>query len=258
MFTLDALTIGASNTAVGYATLSGNTTGCCSIGVGSAALYANTTGSDNIGIGYYALATNTTSTGSIAIGHQALYLNTGATNTAVGRVAGYDVTTGANNIFIGRDAGRAGSPGGAITTGSNEVCIGDENITESHIQVDWTIASDKRDKTDVSPLDLGLDFINQLEPVTYRWDKRSLYSKDQSVSPDGTHKEEQLEGGFLAQDVEVIENQYGYQQSDKTNLITHLSDDGMMYGIKYSKLVPMLTKAVQELSAKVEDLEKEK
>jgi hypothetical protein len=134
------------------------------------------------------------------------------------------------------------------------MCLGDEQITNAHIQVDWTIASDKRDKTDVSPMDLGLEFINQLEPVTYRWDKRSKYNKDQSVSPDGIYKEKQLEGGFLAQDVEAIENQYGYQQSDKTNLITHLSEDGKMYGIKYSKLVPMLTKAIQELSAEVEKL----
>jgi hypothetical protein len=31
-----------------------------------------------------------------------------------------------------------------------------------------------------------------------------------------------------------------------------------MYGLKYSKFVPMLVNAIQELSAKVEDLEKEK
>ena len=85
---------------------------------------------------------------------------------------------------------------------------------------------------------------------------RVRYNKDQSVVPDGTHKEEQLEGGFLGQDVEAIEELYGYLNSDKTNLITHLSEDGKMYGIKYSKLVPMLTKAVQELSAEVEELKK--
>ena len=165
--------------------------------------------------------------------------------------------TGNFNLFLGHESGITGSPGGNITTADDNVCVGSNEITAAHVQVDWTIASDKRDKTDVNQLDLGLDFINQLEPVTYRWDKRSLYSEDQSVIPDGTHKEEKLEGGFLAQDVEVIEAQYGYKQSDKTNLITHLSDDGMMYGIKYSKLVPMLTKAIQELSAKVEDLEKQ-
>ena len=103
-------------------------------------------------------------------------------------------------------------------------------------------------------MDLGLEFINKLEPVTYRWDKRSKYSDDQSATPDGTHKEEQLEGGFLAQDVEAIEEQYGHKLSDNTNLTFHLSEDEKMYGIKYGKFVPMLVKAVQELSAEVEEL----
>ena len=38
--------------------------------------------------------------------------------------------------------------------------------------------------------------------------------------------------------------------SDKTNLTTHLSDDGKQYGLTYSKFVPILVKAVQELSEK--------
>ena len=181
-------------------------------------------------------------------------ITTGDHNVCVGFYAGSAITSGENNIVIGKDAGRTGSPGGNITTGSNEVYIGDENISAANIQVDWTIASDKRDKTDVSPMDLGLEFINQLEPVTYRWDKRSKYNKDQSVVPDGTHKEEQLEGGFLAQDVEAIEEQYGHKLSDNTNLTFHLSEDEKMYGIKYGKFVPMLVKAVQELSAEVEEL----
>ena len=56
----------------------------------------------------------------------------------------------------------------------------------------------------------GLDFINQLKPVTYRWDERIKYSEDQSIVPDGTHKKEQLEGGLLAQEVEALERKYGY------------------------------------------------
>jgi len=103
---------------------------------------------------------------------------------------------------------------------------------------------------------MGLDFVNKLEPVTYRWDKRSKYSDDQSVVPDGTHKEEQLDMGFLAQDVEKLEEEYGYKADDKTNLTTTLSGDEKMYGLKYSKFVPILVNAIQELSAKVKALEK--
>ena len=136
------------------------------------------------------------------------------------------------------------------------MCIGDEQITHAHVQVDWTIASDKRDKTDVTPLGMGLDFVNKLEPVTYRWDKRSKYSEDQSVAPDGTHKEKQLDVGFLAQDVMALEEEYGFKLEDKTNLTSHQSDDEKMYGLKYSKFVPSLVKAVQELSAEIEELKK--
>jgi len=252
------ITSGYHNVAMGYVAGKDylDTINCISIGPSCGD--GNYTGDNNIAIGASALGALTTEDDNIAIGFESLYGNNSQGNTCVGFRTGKAVTSGDFNLILGYDAGQSGSPGGAVTTGSNQVCLGDENIANAHIQVDWTIASDKRDKTDVESLDLGLEFINQLEPVTYRWDKRSKYSKDQSVSPDGTHKEEQLEGGFLAQDVEAIEEQYGHKLSDKTNLTFHSSEDEQMYGIKYSKFVPMLVKAVQELSAEVEELKKGK
>ena len=100
------------------------------------------------------------------------------------------------------------------------------------------------------------DFVKQLKPKTYRWDKRSLYSKDQSIDPDGSHKADQLDVGFLAQDVDALEKSLGFNDTDKKNLISSVSEDGQMYGLKYSKFVPMLVNAVQELSAEVEELKK--
>ena len=111
-------------------------------------------------------------------------------------------------------------------------------------------------------MEMGLDFVNKLEPVTYRWDKRSKYveqGKDfKDLITDGTHKEDWLDTGFLAQDVEKLESEYGYNIADKTNLTTTLSNDGNQYGLIYSKFIPMLVKSVQELSAKVEELENNK
>ena len=78
-----------------------------------------------------------------------------------------NISTGANNTCIGNQAGISGSPGGNVTTGSNQICIGDENTQNAHIQIDWTIASDERDKTDFTDLDLGLEFVNALKPITY-------------------------------------------------------------------------------------------
>ena len=108
------------------------------------------------------------------------------------------------------------------------------------------------------------DNVNSLAPFTYKWDKRSKYG-DKSAegydlnaqSPDGTHKEDWLDVGFKAQAVEALEEAAGYSSDDKTNLTVSLSGDGKQYGIQYSKFVPILVKAVQELSATVETLKSE-
>ena len=168
---------------------------------------------------------------------------------------------GSNNSFLGIDAGQSGSPGGAISTGSNEIVVGDENVSKVNVQVDWTVASDERDKTDFTPLDLGLDFVNALAPLTYRWDKRSKYGNKYAPDydlldqvPDGTHKEDALDIGFKAQEVEVLEIAAGYKIADKNNLTVNVSGDGKQYGLQYSKFVPILVKALQEADDKIDAL----
>jgi len=139
--------------------------------------------------------------------------------------------------------------------------LGDENITAANIQVDWTVASDQRDKTDFTALDLGLDFVKALAPVTYKWDKRSKYG-DKSAddydltaqTPDGTHKEDWLDIGFKAQEVEALEIAAGYNKDNKTNLISSHTGDGKQMGLQYSKFVPILVKAIQEQNALIESL----
>ena len=252
------LSTASDNTAFGYHALDTTAGGSDNAAFGSEAMDANTSGSSNAAFGYRSLDGNETGNNNAAFGNNSLGATTGSDNTGSGSEAGFQNTSGSNNLFLGHDSGRTGSPGGAITTGSNEICLGDENITEAHIQVDWTVASDKRDKTDVTPMEMGLDFVNKLEPVTYKWDKRSNYvekGKDfRDLITDGTHKEDWLDTGFLAQDVEALESEYGYNIADKTNLTTTLSDDGNQYGLTYSKFVPMLVKAIQEQNALIEAL----
>jgi len=196
-----------------------------------------------------------------ACGSIALSVATGVHNTAVGRAAGFEITSGDNNVAIGADALRTGSPGGAVTTGSNVIGLGDENITAAHIQVSLTVASDERDKTEFTDLDVGLDFVKQLKPYTYKWDKRSKYGDKtaddydlNAQTPDGTHKEDWLDVGFKAQEVEALEKAAGYDKANKTNLAVTMSEDGKQYGMQYEKLVPILTKAIQEQQALIESL----
>jgi hypothetical protein len=183
-------------------------------------------------------------------------LTSGANNTAVGDSAGVSVTTGSNNLLLGHDAGRTGSPGGNITTASERIVIGDETIVVANIQVALTVASDQRDKTDFADLDLGLDFVKSLEPVTYYWDKRSKYGDKyaddydlNAQTPDGTHKEDWMDIGFKAQAVVALEEAAGYNISDKTNLVSNLTDDGKQYGLKYEKFIPILVKAIKDQDA---------
>jgi hypothetical protein len=245
----ESITTGSYNTFVGGAAGDGtnDATGCT--GVGAVALSVNC-GDDNTAVGNYALAQTT-----------------GTANTAIGQVASFDLTSGSNNIGIGKDAQRSGSPGGPQTTGSNGIGLGDENITSFHCQVALTVVSDERDKTDFVDLDLGLDFVKALEPVTYYWDKRAKYlSRDNedgtpntdydldSVTPDGTHKEDWMDVGFKAQSVQALEEAAGYTDSANKDLLVSSSDDGKQLGLKYEKFIPILVKAIQDQDAIIQSL----
>ena len=207
----------------------------------------------------------TTGAANVAVGQGALPVNTtGSSNTCVGINAGISSTTGSNNTLLGKDAGRSGSPGGPVTADSNVVALGDENVASLHCQRALTVSSDQRDKTDFTDLDLGLDFVKALAPVTYKWDKRSKYGDKNSddfdlnnLTPDGTHKEDWLDVGFKAQAVEALEIAAGYNKDNKTNLTIQVSSDGKQYGLRYEKFIPILVKAIQEQQEQIETLKTE-
>jgi len=245
-------------TAVGTFALKANTTGTGNTATGYIALYENTTGDNSTAVGREALRVSTTGGWNVAVGFEAgRNVTTGMRNTCLGYQALKELTTGSNNTGVGYEALRNGQPGGGQSTGSNKIGLGDNNITSFYCKVSLTATSDKRDKTDVEPVAVGLDFVNKLKPVTYKWDERIRYVPKQdrdnvdldTIITDGTHKGDSVEIGFLAQDVEELENEYGHNIADKTNLITDLTDDGKQYSLKYERLVPILTKAIQELSA---------
>ena len=196
-----------------------------------------------------------------AMGYYAGVSATGDNNTILGHEAGIALSSGSNNLLCGLDAGRSGSPGGNLTNDNNKIVLGDENIAEAHIQVDWTVASDQRDKTDFTALNLGLDFVKALAPVTYKWDKRSKYGNKKAdgydlnaQTPDGTHKEDWLDIGFKAQEVQALEEAAGYKAADKKNLTVSTTSDGKQLGLQYSKFIPILVKAIQEQNALIEAL----
>ena len=108
--------------------------------------------------------------------------------------------------------------------------------------------SDINFKTDIEPLALGLDFINTLDTIQFKWAET-----DDSPAGIRTHT------GFSAQDIEQKLIDYGVQEKDyalfTNSQITEDPEGPALYGLRTGELISILTKAVQELSAKNDELE---
>jgi hypothetical protein len=229
------------NTAVGCIALKANTTGSFNDAFGRQALASNTTGASNVAIGYSALAANTCGSSNTAVGHQSLAANTtGSTNTAIGCNSLFNNTCGNNNIGIGVFAGATGfSPNGIvnITTECDRIVMGNNNHTCAQIKIAWTATSDCRDKLCFAPIALGLDFVRALKPTEYQFKTGGR----ESIYTDGKRRY-----GFLAQDILPLEG-------DNPVIISADDPDKLQY--TEAHLIPVLVKAIQELTARVEALE---
>jgi hypothetical protein len=224
---------GSYNIAQGYEALYNNTSGFHNIATGYQALYNNQSGYWNVAQGINALIANITGTENTAQGAFALENNTGSKNTGIGKTAGSTATTGSNNTYLGYMA----QP--ASVTDSNQITLGDSNITHLRCQVtSITALSDARDKTGIQDSVYGLDFINKLRPVTFEWNMR-----------DGG-KAGQKDLGFLAQDFVELEDELDAHEI--LNLTMRSNPDKLE--ASYGRLVPILVKAVQDLSAEVQSL----
>jgi hypothetical protein len=204
------------------------------IGIGQNALQS-ATGINNTAVGRAALQLITTGDANVGIGNGALQTCTGNNNTAIGRNAGYDSTTGVNNIFIGH------AVQGSTVSASNEITLGNSSNTVIRAAVTTiTSLSDGRDKKDVEILPVGLSFIETLKPVKFVWDER-----------DENGKHDIKDFGFIAQDLKSAQEDAGVD--DILRLVYEENPDKLE--ASYGKLVPILVKAIQELSDKVKMLE---
>lgn len=243
-----------TNAALGINALSANTSGANNTAVGRSALENNTTASANVAIGTYALVNSTTGSGNVAIGiATGENIGNGSDNTALGTYALNTVTTGTNNTAIGAYAGRAGF-GVAPTTQSNHFILGNSSITDL-ICADTTISghSDARDKKDIEALNFsGLAYINALIPRKFTWNMRKCIGSKKDIT----------EIGFIAQEVESVQSSvYAVPGVVSTYDIDYTDPETNEHFVTDQKLVaparfiPILVKAIQELTVRVELLE---
>ncbi|MDQ3021426.1 MAG: tail fiber domain-containing protein [Bacteroidota bacterium] len=245
-------TMGDDNTAVGSQSLYFNINGINNSAVGGGSLFSNTTGSNNTAVGWQSLFNSPTGYNNTAVGHKSLSSNTtGDNNTAVGRYSLISNTVGNGNTALGDNAGNS------ITTGNNLICIGKDaepttgtatdqmtlgnnQITSLRCNVTTiTSLSDARDKKNITDLSLGIDFLMNVKPRLFNWDKREWY--DNNVS-DGSKMNEAPTAGFIAQKLDEVQTT---EDVEWLNLV--LKDNPEKLEATSGNLLPVMVKAIQEL-----------
>lgn len=282
---LRANTSAVQGTAIGYGALTANTTGSNNTAVGYNSLVANTTGDTNVAIGKDSMKANTTGTNNTALGPRSLQSNTtAASNVAVGDLAGGGVTTGANNTFLGTNAGDN------VTTGTDNILIGlnpstsqvdsqrqivmgrnvvgaggdhltfGDGSTDSAIQfgaTSITAPSDVRYKEDIADATAGLAFVKDLRPVTFKWKKEKDLPTSHRAYVEGSESRtinDYTNHGFIAQEVKAVIDAHSEIKDGFDMWSTDEQADGGRQRIGDASLMPIMVKAVQELSAKNDDL----
>lgn len=210
----------------------------------------------NTCIGYNSGSSLTSGSTNTLIGSATgVNITTGVGNTCIGNGSGGTITTGSTNIFIGGNVGNlqpaftgqnnicigTGGANPSVANISNEITLGNTSVTALRCAVtSITSLSDARDKKDVTDLRAGLEFVKALRPVEFVWDDRNQ---------DGKHNI--ADAGFLAQDLKAAQ-----EDVDMANVLQLVYESNPeKLEASYGRLIPVLVKAIQELTAKVEELE---
>lgn len=225
------------NISIGHQALRDNTQ-IQNIAIGTMSMRWNSIGAWNVAIGHDSLRNNNAH-GNVAIGNSAMSANTsGRWNTCIGGSAGAHITSGQGNIVIGSyTSGEIYSPVVTLNTQMNMISMGSTAVTNAYLQCGWTTVSDARDKTEFDIVPHGLDFVNKLKPISYKF----------RMSRDSEETNGRKRYGFKAQDILELEGEDNVViDNDDENKLRYNSDD----------MIPILVNAIKELNLKIESLEK--
>jgi len=196
-----------------------------------------------------------------ALGYQALKFN------QAGDSVGYANTTG-----VGYDS---------RVSGADQVQLGNSSTT-TYAYGAVQDRSDERDKADITDISYGLDFVNLLRPVTFKWDMRDDYFDEVETTPvldsdgeplldenenpimntelvpvtkDGSRKRTREHAGIIAQELKTAMDTLGIDFGGYQNHAINGGTDVLTVG--YTELIAPMLKAIQELSTKCDSLQAE-
>ena len=225
-------------TAIGYYAMNDNW-GDYSVAVGA---FSMTNGNHyaSVAVGYDALGRGSTSNPlyNVAIGYEAgASIYSGDYNTIIGYQA---VSSADNQYYLNNCTVLGNGATASSSSASNQITLGNSSISSLRCN-DTSIStlSDERDKTAIEDLPYGLDFINDIRPVKFTWNRR-----DGSMS-------DKPEIGFIAQ--ELYDAELSHSSTKYTRLVSWENPEKLE--ARPMATYPILVKAVQELSAKCDALE---
>jgi hypothetical protein len=210
---------------------------------------------DNVGIEIRSSATRSASTITLDAGR----ISVPKFGTDISTANGYGIITAFNGTALNDGSLRAtyvgGTDNGVVQVTSDGVPFrrdmrgsGQRTVVASATGFLSAPTSDERLKKDIQPLDVGLTFIDKLNP------KKFAFKSEPGM----------VEYGLIAQEVRHAIAELGIK--DNTNLVFEDNSDyklaelpegesGPVLGIEYIKLIPILINSVKELKARVEFLE---
>jgi hypothetical protein len=210
------------------------TTGGLNTANGENALSSNIDGSFNTAVGQGALLQNTAGDNNTAVGVGALAGSTGSNNIAIGFTAGSNIGSSGNIIAIGSPGDDV--DGGCYIGNIRDVATGGDAVA---VVIDstgklGTIASSRKFKKQIKPMDRVSEAILALRPVTFH------YKNDKTNTP---------QFGLIAEDVANV----------NPDLVVR-DKNGEIYTVRYEAVNAMLLneflkehRRVEEQDCKIEE-----
>jgi hypothetical protein len=282
---------GVDNIAIGQSSLYNNTASDI-ISIGKESGYNNEDANYNVYIGSRSSLKNKSGEKNTTVGYYSGYNNLLNDNTLIGYYAGSNVNSD-NNTCLGSYADFGDDDDKFVNctmlgyqstvTGDDQVQLGNSDTT-TYAYGAVQDRSDKRDKTDIIINPLGLEFINKIEPVQFKWDFREDYynivdkeitrkkieiDKDgneievevketiqvkEFYEKDGSKKRNRPHNGVIAQQVKEVMDEMNVDFAGYHDASINGGKDVLSIG--YEEFISPLIKAVQELTKKVERLER--
>jgi hypothetical protein len=227
---------------------------------------------DNVAVGYFAVGGSVVGFGNTGLGTSTLATTSSTSankNTAVGIGSLSTLASYSNCSGLGADS---------EVTGNDQIQLGDSDTT-TYVYGTVQNRSDIRDKADVRDTQLGLAFINALRPVDYKLDMRDDYKPPRPEMPedptdpeykialsawseacnlsnlthDGSKKRLRYHHGLIAQEVKAVLDAQGIDFGGYQDHKINGGDDVLSIG--YDELIAPLIKSIQELTARIDQLE---